>query len=174
MVAFACPPPARTGQARVRAEGAVMITWTLLHVLSMFIAFGLTVGVGVAATAISNSRDVRAIRAATKVAPALQTVGAVWLAAGLIFGIATAASAGFNFQSMWLVVGLVCVLLLLAIGIGIHRSWLLRLAKAAAASPDDHASAEVNSIIDEKLAQAAGPISGLIWLAAIAVMILKP
>lgn len=151
-----------------------MNTWNLLHVLSMFIAFALTVGVGITATAIAGTRDVRAIRAATKIAFRLQTVGAVLLIAGTVLGMATAASAGFNFQMTWLVIGVVCAALLLIIGFGIHRSWLLRLAKAAAASPDDHASAEVNSIVDEKLVLAAGPVSGLVWLIAIAVMVLKP
>jgi hypothetical protein len=151
-----------------------MSTWTFFHVLSMFIAFALTVGVGIYSGAIAGTRDVRAIRVAAKIAYPLQLAGAIFILAGVIFGFVTASIAGFNLGSTWLVVSFVCVGLLWLTGFAIHRAWLLRLARAAEVSPDDKASAEVNAIVDDKLAQAAGPISGLIWITAIAMMVLKP
>lgn len=152
----------------------MMITWTFFHVLAMFIAFALTVGVGITTTAVANTRDVRAIRVATKIAYPLQLAGGILILIGVIFGFVTAKVAGFSLGSSWIVASLVCALLLWIVGYGVHRSWLVRLAAAAAASPDDRASTEVNAIIDEKIVQAAGPVSGLIWIAAIAMMVLKP
>lgn len=116
----------------------------------------------------------RAIRVAAKIAYPLQLAGAIFILVGVIFGFVTASIAGFNLGSTWLVVSFVCVGLLWLTGFAIHRAWLVRLARAAEASPDDKASAEVNAIVDDKLAQAAGPISGLIWITAIAMMVLKP
>jgi uncharacterized membrane protein len=147
---------------------------TFFHVLAMFIAFGLTTGVGIATSAVAATRDVRAIRAATKVAFPLQLTGAIFILVGVIFGFATAGSAGYNLGSTWIVVSFVCVALLWILGFAVHRTWLVRLGKAAAASPDDKASAEVNTLVDDKFVRAAGPISGLVWIAAIAMMVLKP
>ncbi|HEY7980916.1 MAG TPA: hypothetical protein VID19_05485 [Candidatus Eremiobacteraceae bacterium] len=151
-----------------------MMTWTFLHVLSVFIAFALTTGVGIASTAIAGTRDVRAIRATAKIAQPLQLTGAILLAAGIILGFLSARSAGYDLASPWLATGFACAVLLLVIGFTVHRVWFLKLAKAVAASPDDQASPEVNAIIDDKLARAAGPVSGLLWIIAIAMMVLKP
>jgi hypothetical protein len=151
-----------------------MTMLTFFHVLSIFIAFALTTGVGIASTAIANTRDVRAIRASARTVPPLQVTGATLLLLGIIFGVLSARAAGYDFGSRWLSIGFICAVLLLIIGFAVHRVWLLKLTKAAAASPDDHASAELNAIIDDPLARAAGPVSGLIWIVAIAMMVLKP
>ncbi|HKW44564.1 MAG TPA: DUF2269 family protein [Candidatus Eremiobacteraceae bacterium] len=145
-----------------------------LHVLSMFVAFALTVGVGIASTAIARTRDVRAIRAAAKIAQPLQLTGGIFIVVGVIFGFATAASAGYSLGSTWLVVGYVCAALLLIAGVAVHRTWLVRISKAAQASPDDRPSGDLNVLIDDRFVQAAGPLTGLVWLVAIAVMTLKP
>jgi hypothetical protein len=151
------------------------MTWlTFVHVLSIFIAFALTTGVGIASTAIANTRDVRAIRATAKIAPPLQQTGAALLALGIIFGFLTARDAGYDLGSRWLAIGTASAVLILIMGFAVHRVWFVKLTKAAVGSPDDHASPELNAIIDDKLARAAGPVSGLLWIIAIATMVLKP
>jgi uncharacterized membrane protein YedE/YeeE len=151
------------------------MTWlTFVHVLSIFIAFALTTGVGIASTAIANTRDVRAIRATAKIAPPLQQAGAGLLVLGIIFGFLTARAAGYDLGSRWLAIGSASAVLILIMGFAVHRVWFVKLTKAAAGSPDDHASPELNAIIDENLARAAGPVSGLLWIIAIAMMVLKP
>jgi hypothetical protein len=151
-----------------------MITWTFLHVLSMFVAFALTTGVGIAATAIAGTRDVRAIRAAAKIAQPLQLTGATLLVLGIIFGFFSARAADLDLASTWLAVGAASALLIVIIGAVVHRGWLVRLAKTAATSADDRPSAELGAVIDDKLARVAGPVSGLLWITAIAMMVLKP
>jgi hypothetical protein len=151
-----------------------MTTWTFLHVLSVFLAFALTTGVGIAATAIAGTRDVPAIRATTKIAQPLQSTGALLLLAGIIFGFLSARSVGYDLASRWLSIAFACAVLILVIGVAVHRVWILKLANAAAASPDGQASPEVNAIVDDKLARAAGPVSGLLWIIAIAMMVFKP
>lgn len=144
------------------------------HVLAMFIAFAFTVGVGIAATAVANTRDVRAIRAATKIAQPLQLTGGIMLLVGAIFGFVATSSTGYDLGSRWLVVGYVCLGLLWIIGFGVHRTWLARLSRASEASPDDKPSPEVDALLADRLVQAAGPVSGIIWIAAIAAMVMKP
>jgi hypothetical protein len=146
----------------------------LFHVLAMFIAFALTVGVGITATAVAGTREVRAIRAATKIAQPLSLTGGIMLLVGAIFGFVAATSSGFDLGSAWLVVGYVCLGLLWIFGFTVHRTWLVRLERAALASPDDHPSAEVDALLGDRLVQIAGPVSGLVWITAIAAMVMKP
>jgi hypothetical protein len=148
--------------------------WTILHVLAMFIAFGFTTGVGILITAIAQRGDVLAIRGAVGVGRRLQTAGSLVLLLGVIFGFATTAAIGFGLTSKWLLITYALVILLLVLGVGVHRAWFGRLEKAAAASPDDHASEELKAVIDDRMARLAGPASGLLWIAIIALMVLRP
>lgn len=148
--------------------------WSILHILAMFVAFGFTTGVGIFLTAIAQRGDVRTIRMATSIARPLLTAGGVLLGLGVIFGFATAAAIGFSLTSKWLIITYVLVVLLIVTGVAVHRMWAERLAKAAAASPDDQASPELQAVIADRGARIAGPISGLLWIAIIATMVLRP
>jgi uncharacterized membrane protein len=151
-----------------------MAVWNILHVFAMFVAFAFTVGVGIYLTAIADTKDVRTIRAAAKIARPLQIAGAVVLLAGVIFGVATANTMGFSLESRWLSEAYVLVGLLFIVGVGVHQSWTARLSRAANASPDDHASPELAAVLGDRLVRIAGPVSGLIWIALITLMIVRP
>lgn len=151
-----------------------MAVWIVLHVVAMFVAFGLTTGIGIHVSAIAATRDVRAIRTAVRIARPLQTAGLICMLAGVVFGFASAASAGFSLTSTWLVEAYVLLALLLIVGVGVHKTWLGRLARAASASSDESASPELSAAIGDRLVRIAGPISGILWIALIAVMILRP
>ena len=146
----------------------------VFHIVFVLVAFAFTTGIGIFLSALAGSRDVRTIRIAAKTAQPLQMAGAILLVVGSIVGLVAAWRIGFNLTSPWLVGAYVLVALVLAIGLGIHRPWLLRVAKAAAASPDDQASAELNGMIDDRLVRIAGPVSGLVWVAIVVLMVFKP
>jgi len=162
------------GQFTRRFEWSPVAFWIILHVLAMFIAFAFTTGVGVYLSAIADTLDVRTIRTAVRIARPLQTAGISILLIGVVFGFATAGAVGFSLTSKWLIEAYVLVALLLIVGLGIHQTWIARLARAAAASPDDHASPELATVVADRLVRIAGPVSGLLWIALIAIMILKP
>jgi len=151
-----------------------MAVWIILHVVSMFVAFAFTVGVGIYLTAIADTKDVRVIRAAANIARPLQVAGAVVLLAGVIFGFAAASAMGLSVESRWLSEAYVLVGLLFVVGVGVHQSWTARLARAANASPDDHASPELTAVLGDRMVRIAGPVSGLIWIALITLMIVRP
>lgn len=151
-----------------------MANWIVLHVVAMFIAFGLTTGVGIYFSAIADTLDVKSIRTAVKIARPLQIGGLTVLLVGVVLGFATAGFAGYVLTSRWLIETYVLVALLLIVGAGVHQTWLARVAKAAIASTDDQASSELAAIVHSRLVRIAGPVSGLIWIALIAVMILRP
>ena len=148
--------------------------WEILHILAMFIAFAFTTGVGILMTAIAQRGDVRTIRTAVKVARPLQIAGTVVLVVGIVFGFGAAAAVGYDLATKWLVIAYVLVVLLLIVGVGMHAAWSMRLARAADASPEDHPSAQITAVLGDRLVAAAGPASGLLWIALIAVMVLRP
>lgn len=148
--------------------------WEILHILAMFIAFGFTTGVGILLTAIARSGDVRTIRTAVKVARPMQIAGGILILIGIIFGFGAAAAVGYDLMSKWLVIAYVLAVLLLIIGVGVHSAWAARLAKAAAASPDDQPSADLSAVLDDRLVAVAGPVSGLLWIGLIAIMVVRP
>jgi len=140
----------------------------------MFIAFALTTGVGIFSSIIVRTGNVPAIRTAVRASIPLHSAGGALILVGVIFGFATATSAGFSLTSHWLIAAYVLAALILIIGFGVHRPWVLRVVAAAAASPDDRMSPELAASVGERPAQLAGPISGLLWIAVIAIMVLRP
>ena len=151
-----------------------MLILTILHILAMFVAFAFTTGVGILAVAVANSGDVRTIRVMTRVVTPFLRAGTWILLAGVIFGFGTASAEGYALGSKWLITAYVLVILIFGIGAGVHQAWLRRLASAAAASPEDQRSAELVAVTQDRTARIAGPISGLLWIAVIVVMVLKP
>jgi uncharacterized membrane protein len=151
-----------------------MNTVILLHILAAFIAFAFTTGVGIALTAIANTGDVRALRTAVRVMRPFNAAGGILLIVGVILGFGAAQMAGYSLGSTWLLVTFVAVALLLVFGLGMHMPWTAKLRAAAAASPDDKPSTELQALIDDRLVRAAGPISGLLWILILAMMVYRP
>lgn len=159
---------------RVSSEWTQMPFLSVLHVLAMFVAFAFTTGAGIVMAAIANAGDVRVIRIVSKTMLPFQAAGGVVLVLGVVFGFGTAVTAGFTLTSKWLIVAYVLAALIIFIGLGIHGPWTRRLAAAAASSPDGAASPELSAVLSDRTVRMAGPISGLLWIAVIAVMVLKP
>jgi len=152
-----------------------MVIWsTALHVICAFFAFALTAGVGIFLDAIARSGDVRAIRTASRIARPLFIVGSVLLLLGIVLGFGVASMAGFSLGARWLSITYVLVALLLIVTGAVHAPWSARVARAAAASPDDQPSAELRALLGDRLAAAAGPASGILWIAIILMMVTKP
>ena len=146
---------------------------TVTHVLFVFIAFALSSGVGILVSMVTASGDVRAIRVASRAARPLHIAGGIALLLGIIFGFATAARAGFALNSQWLVITYVLVAGLLVLVGGFLAPWTAGLERASASSPDDQPSPELRAAIAGP-GRIAGPIAGIVWLAIIVMMVLKP
>jgi Predicted integral membrane protein (DUF2269) len=144
------------------------------HVLFVFVAFGLTTGVGVAIAAIGRSGDPRAIRVGVRAARPMSIAGGILLLLGILVGFATAGKLGIPMGTPWLIASYVMALVLLLVGPFVFLPWQRRLLNAAASSPDDSPSAELLRVANERGPAIAGPISGLMWLGLLYAMIVKP
>lgn len=146
---------------------------TAFHVLLVFIAFSLSSGVGILVQAVVATGDVRAIRSASNAARPLHIVGGVVLLLGIVFGFADAARQGFGLTSPWLIVTYVLVALLLILIGAFIAPWSAQIERAAANSPDDRPSPELAAAMKSRK-RVAAPLAGLVWVAIILVMVLKP
>jgi len=117
---------------RVKGSRAMNIL-LLLHVIAGFGAFAFTSGIGILVTAIARTRDVRAIRATTRVAVPMARAGGGVIGLTVLLGFATAWREGFSLTSTWLVAAYVLVALLIIVGIGIHQAWAIMLAAKSGA-----------------------------------------
>jgi uncharacterized membrane protein len=149
--------------------------WILFaHVATIFVGFALTVGVGVILTQIVQSGDVRSIRTAMNAGIPVQTTGGIFVLIAAIIGVIAASKLGYDLHARWLSISMILFVLLLLDGFGRRFPRLLRLAKAAKDSPDDAPSPELRRLIADPFEGLNNAISGLIWLAILIMMIVKP
>jgi hypothetical protein len=82
-----------------------MLIFKTLHILSMFAAVTLLVGLQIFVALAIWRRDVRGLAAIYRLArrPGNTVVGGVFLLAGIVFGLLTAATGGLDFFAGWLV-----------------------------------------------------------------------
>ncbi|MBV8170715.1 MAG: DUF2269 family protein [Candidatus Eremiobacteraeota bacterium] len=144
------------------------------HVAAVFVGFALTAGIGIFLSGIARSGDPRAIRAAGRAGVPLATVGGVLVTLGALLGFGAAEMLGFPLNASWLVLTYVFVGLIIIDGFFFRRRWVVALTNAAEASPDDEASEELQRIANDRLAAVTGPLSGLLWLATLIMMTVKP
>jgi len=82
-----------------------MLIFKALHILSMFAAVTLLVGLPIFVALAIWQRDVRGLAAIYRLArrPGNTVVGGAFLLAGVVFGLLTAATGGFEFFAGWLI-----------------------------------------------------------------------
>src|SRR4026208_2544119 len=82
-----------------------MPIFKVLHILSMFTAVTLLISVPIFAALAIWQRDVRGAAAVYRLArlPGNTVLGTVFLLAGIVFGLLTAATGGFDFFAGWLI-----------------------------------------------------------------------
>ena len=88
-----------------------MLIFKVLHILSMFTAVTLLIGVPIFVALAIWQRDVRGLAAVYRLArrPGNTVIGGVFLLAGVVFGLLTAATGGFDFFAGWLIAAYVMV-----------------------------------------------------------------
>lgn len=146
----------------------------LFHVFVMFVGVALTVGVGIHMSLVVQSRNVQAIRVAARSAVPLATTGGILLIVGALLGLGAAQQLGYPLTSRWLVITYVLLAVLILDGFLDRRPWMVHLRRAAEASPDNEASPELVALGSRTIEKISGPVSGLIWFAIVAMMVLKP
>lgn len=153
-----------------------MLIFKTLHILSMVAMVTIEIGAEFAYAITISNRDVRGLatihRLLERVRAGPASIGA--FVSGVVFGLLTAATGGFDFLDGWLIAAYVLVVIFLVTTTMFLRE-ALRLARAAAEAEAGKRSADD---VARELAVSRAPVAFLIDLgvvvAFIADMVLKP
>jgi len=145
-----------------------------VHVLIAFAAIAFLVVPGWMLFAAARSRDVAFIRRTFALGAFHGRIGGpLALLAGLL-GFGAAPAMGVPLNAGWLVASYVVYAAAMAVGIGYHMRWEIRVAKLAQASPDGTASGELAEAIADPLGMPMFWLSAVLWIALIYLMVARP
>lgn len=150
-----------------------MPIFKFLHVATMFMAVGVSVGADFVLHWVAASCDVRAIRIAfnrskhlSKVIPSLYLLGAA-------FGLLSVYFEHLDFLRAWLIAAYVLFIIGNVLGAR-SGAWHEQMLKSALASPDDAPSAELKAIAESKQSVYLMWVFLGVIIAIIFVMVFKP
>jgi hypothetical protein len=148
--------------------------WKFGHIAAMFAAVSIFVGQGMLEGAVARSGDVRALRRVLAAEDRFAPIGGGLFLLGVALGIVAALVGGFDLTQPWLIIGYVLAAVVLLNAFLYHIPTANRLKALAETSPDDAPSAELRAVIDAPIGPAMNLFDGVVWLALIFVMVVKP
>jgi divalent metal cation (Fe/Co/Zn/Cd) transporter len=148
--------------------------FVFLHVLTMFTAVAMTIGVPTLLRSIAKSGDVPAIRRSfalaqpfIKAIPALFTVGAA-------LGIVAIFTNNFDPFAPFLLIAYALFILATVVGIVITDPWYKSVTKLSSESPDEAPSTELSAVLRDPRMNWADWFDRIIILVFIFDMVVKP
>jgi uncharacterized membrane protein len=151
-----------------------MTFWTFLHIASMFLAVSIFVGQGMLSGVVARSGDVRALRRVLAAEDRFAPIGGGIFLLGIVFGFTTAIVGDLDLTQTWLIIGYVLAAVILLNAFLYHVPQARKLEAAAQSSPDDQPSPELRTLIEAPSVIWVNVFDGLVWLAIIYVMVVKP
>ena len=145
-----------------------------LHVLAMFTAVALAYGPAALMVVATRRNDVRALRGITATSEKLGPIIGIMFGLGIVLGVISIFVHGFDPLQGWLVIAYVLVAISLFMTFAFTNPWLAKVTKAAAASPDDQMSPELDALVNSPRNQALLAFDALLIILLIADMVLKP
>jgi len=145
--------------------------WKFFHIVSMFSAVTLLVGGDVLFHALRRTGDRAALRRFLAVVNPLFGAGVGLLTLGVVFGLVTAATGGFDFLARWLVGAYVIVAVLYVVGLVVGLPYYRNASRALATDGD---AATVRRVLDDPRGWGSLAISAVGYVAIIFLMVVKP
>ena len=151
-----------------------MPIFVFLHVLTIFAAVALAYGPAALIILASRRRDVGALRGIVNTYDRLGAAVRPTFGLGIVFGFAAVFFHGFDPLLGWLVIAYVLVIASLLTTFTFTNPWIKKVDAAAAASPDNQMSPELESLLNAPGNQLLLTFDALIIVLLIADMVLKP
>ncbi len=151
-----------------------MLILKVLHISFMFAGVALALGGGAVVALIARSGDVRSIRSAFGVMTKLEPLIPTFFSLGLVFGLATALTGGFDFFRPWLLIAYVLFIASGILGGVIEPAWRKHVLAAAMASPEDAPSHELLALVAGRREKFAFWADIVLMGALISDMVVKP
>jgi len=143
--------------------------WKFLHIVSMFSAVTLLIGGSVFAERLFSTRDAPAIARFHGALKPLETLGIIFIVAGIVFGLVTAIVGPFDLTQTWLIIAYVLVAALFVLGP--YESVIYNRIFEAAADGD---AAALDAAAADTKRKALVVIDIVLYVAIIFVMVTKP
>jgi multisubunit Na+/H+ antiporter MnhG subunit len=145
--------------------------WKFLHILSMFTAVTLLVGISVFGGRVIATRDLAAIRRFGVVYPPLERAGIAAASLGVIFGLITAIVGPWDLTEGWLVTAYVLVVALFALG-PVEGRMFAKVAEAAGETDGDEP--KLAALLADRRRPTLTLFSIVLYVAVIFTMVTKP
>lgn len=154
---------------------SLFVALKYLHIVTLFFGVALAISGEIVVRRIAATLDVRAIRTTVaRVKPISGPIATAFLFVGVGFGFAAALAGQFDLLRPWLIGAYVAFVAAAVIGITITDPWVVRLERAAAASPDDEPSPELRAVVADARARfGTWALMGLIAV-LVFLMVVKP
>ncbi|MDQ2934186.1 MAG: DUF2269 family protein [Chloroflexota bacterium] len=140
----------------------------------MFAAVATALGPELLLLGIGRSGDVHAIRAGYSLGHSLGRAIPILFVIGLVFGLLTVWTGGFNFFAPWLLIAYALFVVATVIGARIVAPHIARVAELAAQSPDDAPSPELVAALANRRADRLFALDVIIIIAFVFDMVVKP
>jgi len=125
-----------------------------LHIGSMFMAVGVSVGLELMAHRVARTGDVPAIRTFFAQAEPVGKLIPILFLTGLAFGLLAAWSGAFDMLAPWLLLAYGLFVLTLALHMTVGARWFGGMTRLSAASADGAPSGELAALIHDPAARA--------------------
>ena len=149
-----------------------MLIFKFLHIVSMFAAVTLLVGGSISFALIAHRRDPQLIVRFSPILSRIEGTGVVVAIAGVVFGVLTALTGGFDLLDGWLIVAYAITITLFILG-PIESVFAGRVITAAEASPDTP-SPELKAQLADRRGDFLAIVSTVLYVLIIADMVFKP
>ncbi len=144
-----------------------------IHIAIMFMAVAASVGSGLLLLRIARARDVPAIRVVFNLGKSFGSLAGGLYVVGMIFGLITAYTGGWNLFAPWLLIAYVLFIVTAVNGGVVFGPWEARVVQAATAS-EGSVSTELQKVLDEPVPRYAAYFDVLILALLIFDMVIKP
>ncbi len=145
-----------------------------LHIVTMFTAVALSLGVQLIVYRVATTGNVAAIRTAFGVAQPIGRAAPMVYGVGFLFGLIAAITGSFNLLAPWLLISYVLFVISSVISVRSVGGWMAQVGRAAALNQGDAPSTELQGLLHDKRAT-QGMIANLVVVAVIiALMVFKP
>ncbi len=151
-----------------------MLILKFLHIGFMFAAVATSLGPELLLRGIGRSGDLSAIRTGYSLAHRIGRAIPFLFMIGLVFGLLTVWTRGFNFFAPWLLIAYALFVIATIIGARIVAPHIARVAELAAHSPDNAPSPELAAALADRRADRFFALDVIIISAFIFDMVVKP
>ncbi|MDQ3880721.1 MAG: DUF2269 family protein [Chloroflexota bacterium] len=145
-----------------------------LHIAFMFAGVAAADGMGFLVMRIARSTDLAAIQTGFHLYEPIARITPLFFVAGLVFGVISIFTIGFNPFEPWLLIAYALFLIQLVLGVAVADRWQRRVREAAARPDADPNSGDLGAVLGDPVARNVAWVQTALVAVFIFDMVVKP